>query len=180
MRLWTWHKPDFSLLDGHVDHKLSEYVQKVDGVREAYLNLSSHLSTDQFIWCYTKPNQRIILPHHSEVEWILEVPTVKILAFIDDIVWNRILGIRCGLPRELELRWKDESISRHPYDPNAAHKFVKLRRDEFWNQTAPLGGWWSLLFVDERSDEFVSAIVPHPVHNDWVVSNPTPRCARTP
>lgn len=180
MRLWTWHKPDFSLFDGHVDHELSEYVRTVNGVREAYNNLADRLGTDQLIWCYTKPNQRIILPHHSEVEWILDVPTVKILAFIDDIVWNRILGIRCGLPRELERKWKDESINRHPYDPNAAHKFVKSRRDEFWSQSTPPGGWWSCLFVNERSDEFVSAIIPHPVQDEWVVIRPTPCCTRLP
>ena len=177
MRVWTWHKPDFSLLDGQVNHERSEYVQTVLGVREAYHELVKRLGTDQFIWCHTKPNQRIILPHDSEVEWILEVPSTEILAFTDDVVWNRILGIRCGLPRELERMWKNESLKCHPYDSVARDRFVKSRRDAFWNQTPPPGGWWDCLFVDERSDEFVSAIVPHPVRNEWVVSHPTVRSA---
>jgi hypothetical protein len=38
MQLWTWHMPDFSLLDGRVEHDRSKYVQMVAGVREAWLS----------------------------------------------------------------------------------------------------------------------------------------------
>ncbi len=172
MHLWTWHKPDFSLLDGQMDHEQSEYVQTVSGIREAYHKLSNCLSTDQFIWCYTMPNQRIITPHHSEVEWILKVPPAEILAFINDIVWNRILNIRCTLPDEFDRKWKNESLECHPYDSDARKKFVKLRRDEFWNQIPPLGDWWSSLFAKEQSSRHVSVLIPYPVRNEWVVSSP--------
>lgn len=45
MKLWTWHKPDFSLVAGHVDHSKSEYFQTVKGIPEAYT--SGHSSRDQ-------------------------------------------------------------------------------------------------------------------------------------
>jgi hypothetical protein len=47
MKLWTWHKPDFSLLGGHVDHKRSEYVQTVERVAEAYRELAARISTPE-------------------------------------------------------------------------------------------------------------------------------------
>ena len=172
MRLWTWQKPGFPLCSGRVDHERSEYVQTVPGVREAYQRLSNHLGTDQFVWCYTKPDQRIVLPVHTEVEWILEIPSDNILAFIDDIVWNRILGIECGLPRYLELQWKRASMECFPDDSEARTKYVKSQRKQFWGQTPPLGDWLTELFVKEQSCEFVSAIVPHPVREAWVVQSP--------
>ena len=44
MKLWTWHEPDFSLLNGHVDHKLPEYVREVDGLAEAYSELAARIA----------------------------------------------------------------------------------------------------------------------------------------
>jgi hypothetical protein len=173
MQLWTWHKPDFSLLEGRVDHEKSEYVQTVEGVREAYRELVKRIGTDQFIWCYTKSNQRIVLPHHTEKEWILEVPSTKILKFVDDIIWNRILGIKnFDPPAELKRKWKEKSIARYPYDPVASKKLAKSWNDEFYNQEPPTGNWWDNLFVCERSDECVSALIPHPIKHSYVKINP--------
>ncbi len=141
MKLWTWHKPDFSLVHGQVDHERSEYVQSVKGIAEAYRQLAERIGTSQFIWCYTAPDQHIVLPCHTEVEWSLDVPRDSILRFVDDIVLNRILGIRCGLPSKIRYGWLDEALQRFPYDAAARDCFRAEREDSFWTQSPPGESW---------------------------------------
>ena len=92
MQLWTFQGVGFSLHDGHVNHELSEYVREVEGVRDAYLELAKRLGTDQLIWCCSVREPH---PLKDRVEWVIDVPVSEILAFVDDFVWNRILGIDC-------------------------------------------------------------------------------------
>ncbi len=172
MKLWTWHRPDFSLLHGCVDHRRSEYWQTVPGVPAAYDELACRLETDQVVWCYTIPNQRIVLPHHTEVEWILEVPCEAILKFVDGIVWNRILGIRCALPNAMRYAWKDQALRRYPYDVRRRHSAEEELEELFWAQPPQNGSWWDNLLVEGRSEECIRALVPHPCRLEWVLVNP--------
>lgn len=137
MKLWTWQKPDFSLLDGHVDHERSEYVQSVEGLAEAYRELAARIGTSQFVWCNTVAGQRAVLPCQTEVQWILDVPREAILRFVDDIVWNRILRIRCAVPTRTRLGWFDEALQRFPGDAAARERFVAERSESFWSQSPP-------------------------------------------
>ncbi|MCH7702889.1 MAG: hypothetical protein IID37_14490, partial [Planctomycetes bacterium] len=171
-KLWTWHKPDFSLLDGHVDHTRSEYVRTVDGVGGACRQLAARIGTGQLIWCYTVPDQRIVRPCHTEVEWVLDVPPKSILQLVDDIVWNRILGIRCTLPPKIRHAWRDEALRRFPYDAGARAGFETEQEESFWTQPPSGESWWDVLFVREEAREGVSALVPHPVEAEWIVVDP--------
>jgi hypothetical protein len=83
VQLWTWHKPDFSLTSGRVYHSRSSYYQTIDTIPPAYEILASHIGTDQIIWCYSHPGKRIIIPGNPCVEWVLDVPSDKVLAIID-------------------------------------------------------------------------------------------------
>jgi hypothetical protein len=184
MKLWTWHKPDFSMLDGHVDHKKSEYFQTIKGYQGACQELAGRVGTSQYIWCNTIQGQlwcntiqgqHGLLPHHTKVEWVLDVPRDSILRFVDDIVWNRILDMRCALPNQVRLGWRNEAISRFPndYDREARDRFEKQRKDSFWAQPPPGGSWWNALFTRPQARQGVSALVPHPIVEEWVLINPT-------
>ncbi|MHC4696141.1 MAG: hypothetical protein ACYTFA_05290 [Planctomycetota bacterium] len=172
MRLWTWHKPDFSLLDGRVDHEQSEYACSVPGLRNAYRELFSRLGTSQLIWCDTLPDQRMVRAGHTEIEWILEVPSEAIVRFVGDVVWNRILGKRCALPPEIRWARKNKALHRFPDNTRARKEFEKAEEESFWTQRPPSGSWWDDLFTQEQAKECVSALVPHPCKTEWVVSNP--------
>lgn len=39
-------------------------------------------------------------------------------------------------------------------------------------ESPPSGDWWDSLFVEPQADEHVIALIPHPVHPEWVVKNP--------
>ena len=179
MKLWTWHKPDFSLVAGRVDHRKSEYFQ-TDGIPEAHATLAACTGTDQIIWCYTLPNQRPILPCRTEQEWFLDVPPEEILCFVDEIVWNRVLGIRCAVPNGLRFRWKNEAIARFPHDIDARHKHQEELADQFWDQSPPGRTWWESLFVEPQPGETISALVRHPIRHLWILRGPTEPPSVTP
>jgi hypothetical protein len=171
MKLWTWHTRDFSLVDGHVDHERSEYVQTVCGITDAYRKLAGRLGTDQIVWCYTKSDQYLVTPGNARVEWVLDVPQTEILECVDENVWNRILkreGRDYYVPREKELEWRTEAIQR---SIDLEHH-IESRRREYWDQPPPDGDRWSELFVAKESGENVSALIRHPVPKEWVSQRP--------
>lgn len=169
VQLWTWHTPDFSLTEGFVDCTKSRYYQETEGVAEAYCELFSRLETDQIIWCYTSCDE-----HKStglaKVRWALEVPGSEVFRYVDEIVWNRILGIECQLPLRLYYEWKDKAIRRHPNDHKARRIFHKEKSTEFWSREPPQNGWWDSLFVDKSEGEEIWALLQHPIPSAWVKS----------
>lgn len=176
MKLWTWQTPDFRLFDGRVDHNRSYYYQTVEGVPSAYKKLAELIGTNQLIWCYTVPDQRIVLPCHTEVELILDVPRESILAFVDEVVWNRILGIRCELPSGVWRPWRDDGRRSFPGNVAAQNHHEAKQRGAYWTQPPPGENWWDSLFAGDRAEECVSALVPHPVAKEWVVVDPIHGC----
>lgn len=179
MRLWTWHSPNFSLINGSVDWNKSEYYQQDAGLRAAYLELRCRLSTDQLIWCYTNREDR--LAHDDgRVEWTLDVPKESIIAFVDNYVWNRLLGkTRVTVSDHIRLKWKNEALSTYPHLPKKRHEFVEQKYVEFWSRPAPTEGWWQSLFVEPARIENlkveslgVCALVRHPVDLTCLVQRP--------
>jgi hypothetical protein len=151
MKLWTWQSPDFSLTEGHVIPERSDYFQTVLGIPKAYRRLWKRFGTDQIIWCYTNADAHYKSPI-VETEWSLDVPDAQVLAFVDDLVWNRILGIKCALPRPLCRDWTEEQVAA------------------FWARKAPPGGWWNCLFVNHGKGDSTSALIRHPIPQEWVIS----------
>ncbi len=164
MQLWTWHEPDFSLVEGKVNHERSEYFTTVCGVPEAYQELCKRLGTDQFIWCYTRGNEHNQLPSQTRIEWVLEVPKSEFLAIVDSFIWNRVLGEKCWPPESLKLKWKQEAITR-----GCAEHFDQ-QIQAYHAQAPPQGGWWALLFIDDPTAEGANVLIRHPVPRPWVKS----------
>ncbi len=159
---------EFSLTTGNVDHSLSDYYREIDGVPAAYERLWSEIGTSQIVWCYTLANQ-YSTTGIARLEWELEIPTDDVLGFVDDIVWNRVLGIQCDLPEELRIEFKNAAIPEHPDDPAARMAFEKELAAEFWNRQPPEGDWWASLLVEARADDCTSALVAHPVDDAMVI-----------
>ena len=170
VQLWTWHTPGFSLIEGRVDYTQSYYYQQTDRIAEAYHELFSRLETDQIIWCSTTWDEHSSTGH-TAVCWALEVPGSEVFRYVDGMVWNRIVGIKCSEPRRLYYEWKDEAIRRHPYDHEARHAFVEEKRRAFWLREPPQDNWWDSLFIDESEGEAIWALLLHPIPSAWVKSS---------
>ncbi len=158
--LWTIHSPDFDLSSGLVDHSKSEYYLTVPGVRQAYHELWRRLNTPkgQIIWCYTE-NDNITKSGTEKILWELQIPHKKVLCFLDSLIWNRILGIRCGVGNTLRRKWMKEANEKCPDD---SHSYFEKCVEDFWGQKPKTGSWWDELFV-QRTGECVDAIIHHPV-----------------
>ncbi len=171
--LWTIHPPDFDLTSGRVDHSKSEYYLTVSGVKEAYQELWRRLNTPegQIIWCYAK-NDDIVKTGEEKIMWELQIPREKVICFLDSLVWNRILGIRCAVGNTMRRQWIKEAIEN---DPRNSRAYLKRREDDFWNQKPKTGSWWDELFV-HNTGELADAIIHHPVPNNFVKENITWCC----
>jgi len=135
--LWTVHSPDFDIRAGKVDHSKSEYYLNTPGVKEVYHELWRRLNTPkgQIIWCYTEYSD-IAKTGIKKVMWELQIPLENVVCFIDDLVWNRILGIRCNVGRTLRRKWQNEAIEKCPSD---SHFYFKKCEEDFWNRKPKTG-----------------------------------------
>jgi hypothetical protein len=101
---------------------------------------------------------------------VLDVPDDRIVEFIDDRVWNMILGNKIWYPEKHRQPWHQEMP-----DTECA-RYLRRMEHEYDNRPAPNGDWWSVLFRERNnlqlddSDELTSAFLFHPVEKQWVVS----------
>ena len=87
MELWSYHSPEFSLLQGRVDPTKSKFAQDYP---DAYQKLCECLGTDQIVWCCTSRDD---WPQKTGYcEWALDVPNGDFFRIVDYMVWNGILG----------------------------------------------------------------------------------------
>ena len=170
MRLWSIQGNDFSLTSGIVDHARSPYFETVPSYIEISQMLWDRLGTDdQVIWCCTKPvDRRHLSP--DEFEWVLEVPDSEVLALIDDHVWNRILGLRCHPPERLRNQWRDRALELFPNDADGRERQRAEQEHAYFAQEPPSGDWWNHVFVDNLEGDSISAIIRHPLEDEWIVS----------
>jgi hypothetical protein len=172
IKLWTIHSPDFSLTDGRVDHNKSEYCLNTPGVKDAYHKLwpKLRIPDGQLIWCYTyddikKTNKKII-------KYELYVPKSEIICFIDDLVWNRILGKECEVRSDMRHQWNKEACEKFPNNPKASKAYEKKCLENFWAQKPKSGDWWDELFV-KSTGEGISALIKHPISSEWIHKSTT-------
>lgn len=166
MRLWSWHTPDFSLIEGKVDHTKSKYYRKYP---EAYEELHRRLGTDQLIWCYLRREDHTETPItcETEREWELEVPEDEDhVLFTDDLVWNKILGEHFGFPPRL---LRNEVMKRNPCDAYQEKQFEQQLADKLRRHKPS----WDKLIIETPSEAvlpgFASALVRHPIPGEWVI-----------
>jgi hypothetical protein len=168
MRLWTWQGRGHSLVVGGVDHARSQYADSQPGIGEAYARLAEMVGSEQLIWCYADRSEHLCVDGDTHVRWELLVPDDAILAFVDTYVWNKLLGIRCGLPERARL----EHLRRATKCSSTTQEQARRRLEhEFWD--AVPGSWDSLLVGGrEESIAGVQVLVRHPVPREWVVRPP--------
>jgi hypothetical protein len=178
LRLWTVHSPSFSLTEGCVDHSKSEYYnnRNTPGVKDAYHELWHRLQIPegQVVWCYTNEDD-IAKTGVEKVKWELYVPGPEIIRFIDDLVWNRILGIKCSVRGDIRRQWRREALKKFPNDPEASEVYEKRCFENFWSQEPKSGNWWNELFT-ENVGSGVSALIGHPIPIKWIHDSTTWRC----
>jgi len=180
INLWTIHSEDFLISEGRVDHSKSIYCKEIKGVKDAYPELWKCLSKKvsnkekakaieegQIIWCFTSKDE-ICRTGTRKIKWDLSVPESEVI-FVNSFVWNRILGIRCGVGNEMRLNWQKEGIEKHPYNAKKAHDYEKECYDKFWSRKPASGSWWDELFVDDKQENAGHALISHPVPDSWIL-----------
>lgn len=174
MKLWTIHDTyDFKLSEGHVDHSKSDYYNNTLGVKEAYHKLWTLIKVPdgQIIWCYTR-KEDIIKTGSPTIMWSLEVPEYSVITYIDDIMWNRILGIQCCLTPSYKCNIRAEAENKFPNDPCKQRILEKELEKEFWENKPPAEELWGKLLLDNAVDS-LSALIKHPIPDDWIIKNET-------
>lgn len=168
VRLWTWHKPDFSLTSDRVDWSRSDYYndESLPEVRKAYARLAEQLGTDQIIWCVTRREDHIVLPSDECCEWEIEVPSDNILRFVNAIVWNRIIG-RNNVYPNYGREWRHRAAIQAPGDEARQCEIVKQCEMAFDASLPP--SLWSALFVNCPGVD-VNALLTCPIEPKWVVA----------
>ncbi len=170
-KLWTLHPPCFSLTKGRVDHKESENYCDLPGAKEAYHELWSRqqILDGQVVWCYTDESLIRKTGGIEKIKWELSVPDSKIICFIDDLVWNRILGKRYRVPDKMR-QWDDEALKKYPNDLNARKDYKGYLEESFWNREPVSGSWWCELFT-ENTCNGESALIRHPIPCEWIIGH---------
>lgn len=164
MKLWSWQTPDFSLVRGTVDHAKGEYYRDTPNVPEAYDRLSQRVGTKDWIFCYIRRENHMVLSNGNRCEWELDIPQDQILCFLDDVFWNSILDIRCMLSPERRNKIWLQVLEREPYDAEARMALEKRLTEEFFPSCSK-EQMWAQLFVDGpgQAGDQRSALVQHPV-----------------
>ncbi len=167
--LWSWQEPDFSLTEGAVDHRRSEYYKTVAGVPKSYKELSKRLGTDQFIWCYTRQDEYNPRLGCTRVEWQLKVPEDRVLRKVCSVVWHCIVwcnGGERGLvgtpPKKFERLWRGIAGRYGLKFDNFNKEFYR-----FWYAKTD-EELWDALFLDKVDGECTDVLLRHPVEDKWV------------
>lgn len=168
IKLWTIHTENFLVTDGYVDHTKSIYYQETNGVKDAYHRLWEVLSipNGQIIWCDTDDSENI-LTIERRIKWEFEVPLSDVICFLDDLVWNRILGIKCCLPRNMQSKFRKKAMVKFPNDSEASKSYERQYVDEFWDRKPTGKSWWDELFVDSPG-VCISALIKHPIKSQCI------------
>ncbi len=169
LRLWTVQSPCFSLTERCVDHSKSKYYRNTPGVKDAYPELWCRLQIPdgQVVWCCTDERD-VVRTTEKMIEWELYVPGQEIICFIDDLVWNRILGSKCAVRREMYDQWHKEASEKFPNDLEASEAYKTKCYEDFWRQEPKSGNWWDELFTESAGNR-VSALIRHPIPcKEWI------------
>lgn len=178
IKLWHIHKTNgFKLSEGHVDHSKSEYCNDDKlGIKEAYHKLWDIIKVPdgQILWCSTLNN----IPKTSIPRFVstLEVPECYLIKYIDDIKWNQILGNPVPLTLRYSRPIKAKANDKFPNDPQKRRTFENELEDEFWENKPPEEELWKNLFLDKPDEDGSSALIKHPIPEEWIIESETIQC----
>jgi hypothetical protein len=105
MMLWTWQSADFDPFTDRVDRSKSDFSNHQPDLLRAYTELDALLALSaemkhQYVWCFTTDSWD---PHPwaGRILWPVEVPESAILSFVDQQLWERLIGNHTP-PEELQ------------------------------------------------------------------------------
>ena len=166
--LWTWQGARWDIVDSTepVRHDRGPYKDDSQ-IQAAYRQLAERIGTDQWVWCYLRPED-CIHREPGKVEWALRVPRQRVLAFIDNSVWIRILG-----------DWERTAVPPHVRDllrAKASPEGTSLKElQRRWWLSVP-DSYDKLLLCDPgcafAGATEATALVRHPVPEEYVIRRP--------
>ncbi len=178
MKLWTIHDTyDFKLSEGHVDHSKSDYYNNTPGVKKAYPQLWSliRMLDGQIIWCYTR-KEDICITSKPMIMYTLKVPEDSVITYIDDIMWNCILGNQVRLTPSYRRPIRAKVEKKFPNDSCNQIILEKELENKFWENKPPAKELWKKLLLDKAVDGF-SALIKHPIPDDWIIKSEMIQCS---
>ncbi len=133
VRLWTSQAPGFDIVNDRLIPERSQYWVEF---KDQYTRLYDRLGETQYVWCWTvEPTGQTEV---EDVWWSLQVPSDKIIAYVVEHVWERLIG-RFGLPNQTRERLRNQAASVAPGRGFHA-EFDRLER-EFWAMQPSTGDW---------------------------------------
>lgn len=172
MMFWTWQSADFDPFADRVDRSKSEFFNDPphpDLLRayqelEDSLNLSAEMK-HQYVWCFTTDSW---YPHPwpGRILWPVEVPDAAILSFVDEQLWERLVGNHT-VPRKLWDSWRHELRSRNVYGKPHDDELEKRKR-EYLAASPPREEWLRAVLIPKGPGTDILALVRTPLQRSWI------------
>jgi hypothetical protein len=171
MMLWTWQGVGFDPGAHRLDRSQSPFWRErsCPDIRRAYSELDAILRlpedrAGQFIWCFTT-ERSAKNPFRDRTPWTIDVPRHKIPTFVDDVMWNHVIGSDY-VPGE-HIRKVDERKRAGEISAEQAYfeESAKAYHATFPSREECL----RLLCKPTEPGEDVSALVPLPIEPSWVL-----------
>jgi hypothetical protein len=170
--LWTWQGFDFNPLLERVDRSRSYYVISPphSDLLLAYAELDELLSLPaekkhQYAWCYTTDSW-LQHPWYERCVWPLEIPKDKIVAYIDEPSWERLIG-NLSVPPDLRESWRRELWSQQFVGERLQQELAKRDR-EYLRACPPRAECLRALLNPTEPGRGVLALAPVPFDPSWI------------
>jgi hypothetical protein len=166
LELGTWHDPRFDIRTGTLDIKQSPYYKEVAGYRKALAKLTKMIGTDQIVWCLPRDYE---WAKDRRDKWKLKLPKAEVIAYIDTLVWELIIG-RGAIPDEFRLAW----LRQYSGSDERFGDYEECKRNELMEEV-PESKRWGMLLVDSMESKRMgvcyanTALIPFPVESSWVI-----------
>lgn len=135
MKLWSWQERSFDPTRDRVDLTRSRHFnnKKIQHIQEGYAILRELIGSDQILWCYSSRNGYLLRRKKKTdlVEWELEIAQSDILAFVDEVRWERLIQGTPYYPHDLKLGWDHEAAMAYPQDCAACERFISEKMEAF-------------------------------------------------
>jgi hypothetical protein len=169
MLLWTWQGEIFNPLSDRVDRKKSRFYDPTvcKTIQQAYHELDELLARPgqqhQYLWCLTdrkeareRWNKRLL--------WTIEVPDENVLGFIDDRLWNHLIGSEY-VPQILLEEWSEALLNLE----GTAYEQAMDRRSRDYHESFPSRVvCLEQLLTSGQPGPGVSALITAPIEIDWL------------
>lgn len=164
MKLWTWQKKDFSLINSVKLIDSRNHSEYYNEHKEKFEKLWDRLKTNQFLWCYSEKENAFSeaskLEYKNHVLWELDIPVDSIFKNICSIAWSGILyGRGCSTPSKLRNLWIKE----------CSDNFRKKEEDwhRYWENKTTEELWEALFLSNTTITPCSTPLVCYPLEQQW-------------